>query len=289
MRTIWSLSCLLLLAGCQSASRNTGPVTRTIQTPDDVSIVYDVRGRGDTALVFVHCWSCDRAFWHEQVDELADRYRVVAMDLPGHGESGANRASWSIAELARDVQTVVEKLKLKRVILVGHSMGGPVVVEAARRMPGRVIGIVLVDTMQDVEFEFPRAMAEQFASRFEADFEGTLREMVPAMFPKGAEPALIDWVITRAMQTDRAAAVALMRAFPDVDARASFRAAGVPIRAINATPWETSGMKTAVETNRQYADYDVVLMEGVGHYVQLERPQEFNEHLRAIVASIDGE
>ena len=119
-------------------------------------ITYDVRGTGDTALVFVHCWSCDRTFWKYQLAAFADDYRVAAIDLPGHGESGADRDEWTIAGLGDDVARVVEQLGLRRVILVGHSMGGPVSLEAARRLPGRVLGVIAVDTLHNAEFKYPR-------------------------------------------------------------------------------------------------------------------------------------
>jgi pimeloyl-ACP methyl ester carboxylesterase len=113
----------------------------TLTAPDGVRIVYDDRGQGATALVFVHCWSCDRTFWREQADVFSDGYRVVTLDLAGHGESGKNRKTWTVAGLGGDVRAVVEKLGLKRVILVGHSMGGPVSLDAARQLRGRVVGV----------------------------------------------------------------------------------------------------------------------------------------------------
>ena len=101
-------------------------------------IHYDVHGQGDRALVFVHCWSCDtRTYWQNQVDEFAKDFRVVTVDLGGHGQSGMNRKEWTMAAFGADVAAVVNKLDLKNIVLVGHSMGGPVCLEAARRLQGR--------------------------------------------------------------------------------------------------------------------------------------------------------
>ncbi|HSL83506.1 MAG TPA: alpha/beta fold hydrolase, partial [Thermoanaerobaculia bacterium] len=119
--------------------------TATVEAADGVPIVYEVSGPAEAAgpaLVFVHCWACDRTYWREQVDVFAADHRVVTLDLAGHGESGAGREAWTVTGLAGDVRAVVEALareeRLERVILIGHSMGGPVSLEAARLMPERV-------------------------------------------------------------------------------------------------------------------------------------------------------
>ena len=74
--------------------------------------------------------------------------------------------------------------------------------------------------------------------------------------------------------------------FSNLDPPAMLAAAGVPVRGINAAATETMGLPTAREINRKYADYDAVIMDGVGHYLQLERPDEFNAHLAAILKSM---
>jgi len=92
---------LSLLAGCRSnpETGSAAAVTGTVVAPDGLAIAYDVRGAGATTLVFIHGWCCDRSFWRNQLDALAEGYRVVSIDLAGHGESGAGRTSWAVASL----------------------------------------------------------------------------------------------------------------------------------------------------------------------------------------------
>jgi pimeloyl-ACP methyl ester carboxylesterase len=107
---------------------------KTTRSSDGVEIRYDVYGKGEPAIVLVHGWALDRALWEGQVPGLSKLHRVITLDLPGHGESGKNRSQWTMAAFGQDVKAVVDASGAKQVILVGHSMGGPVVLEAARAM-----------------------------------------------------------------------------------------------------------------------------------------------------------
>jgi len=265
-------------------------VSGTAAAADGVPIAYEAWGAGDTAVVFVHCWACNREFWREQAGPVAAAgYRVVTLDLPGHGESGAEREEWSLAGLAADVAAVVDELGLDRVVLVGHSMGGPVSLETARLLPGRVVGIACVDTLHDVEFEWPEGMVETMTARLEEDYRAGMESFVPGLFKADADPAVVQWVIDQAIETTEPhATIALMAAFPSWDPPAALGAAGVPVRCINAAPQGEQGMPTAIETNREYADFDAVLMEGVGHYPQLERPEEFNRELLDVLEELSA-
>lgn len=283
-RSLLPLFGLIFLTGCQTMSGR--PAVKPLQTTDGVSIAYEARGQGETTLVFLHCWCGDRTFWRNQMDEFAKDYRVVAIDLPGHGQSGKNRETWTVAKYGEDVGGVIDQLDLKRVILIGHSLGGPIALEAARLRPGRVIGVVAVDTLQDAEMEYPMEAIEQIALRFDKDFEGTMDEMIRAMFPPEANAEIVEFVLATAKASDPKMATALLRDIRNRNDKAAFKAAGVPIRAINAVPHPPRGMKTTIEANRQYADFDAVLIDGVGHYPQLEKPAEFNSLLRETVQKL---
>jgi pimeloyl-ACP methyl ester carboxylesterase len=130
---------------------------KTLRLPDGVEMAYVDAGKGKPALVFVHCGNCRKEIWRETLDAFAGENRVVAMDLPGYGRSSAAaRETSSIAGLGADVAALVNHLKLEKVIVVGNSLGGPIALEAARRLgPKRVLGVVAVDTLQNVETVWP--------------------------------------------------------------------------------------------------------------------------------------
>src|SRR5262245_60797096 len=176
-----SVCCLFLASAVVGGEPAAKPVKKTVRADDGLDLVCEVRGQGDTALVFLHGWCGDRAYWKHQVDAFAADYRVVTLDQAGHGESGKDRKAWSVSGLAGDVEAVVKALGLKRVILVGHSMGGPVALLAARRMPGTIVAVVGVDTLQNAEFEPPEEVRKTFMEAFEKDFKGTMRAGLAGM------------------------------------------------------------------------------------------------------------
>ena len=96
-------------------------------------------------LLFVHGWTCRRSYWSPQLNHFSANHAVVALDLPGHGESGSGeRRRWGVKPFARDVAACVGARAAEKVILIGHSMGGAVVLEAARILGAIVAGVVLV-------------------------------------------------------------------------------------------------------------------------------------------------
>ena len=108
---VLSLAAATVMMSCQGESKSGSaaslePVTDSVASSDGVMIHYDVAGQGDTALVFVHCWSGDRTYWSEMMKRFAGDYRVVAMDLGGHGESGLGRDDWTIPAFGADVAAV---------------------------------------------------------------------------------------------------------------------------------------------------------------------------------------
>lgn len=279
--------------GCGAIGQTPGsskldkPLEATVPAADGVAIAYDVRGAGATSLVFIHGWCSNRAFWREQLDVMADKYRVVAIDLPGHGSSGRARQDWSIASFANDVMTVVEALDLKRVVLIGHSMGGLVSLEAAPLLPERVIGMIGVDTISDVESEKQPEMMDQVIAALEADFEGSMAAFMPHMFSPNAAPGLVRWATESSVKADHVMALAIMRGVSELDEKELLSSVDVPVRCIYAAPEDSSESRSFVETNGKYADFDAVFVEGVGHFLHLEDPQSFNYHLGVFLKELE--
>jgi pimeloyl-ACP methyl ester carboxylesterase len=255
------------------------------RSADGVSIRYQVEGEGEPALVFVHCWACERQFWDQQVEHFKARYSVVTLDLGGHGASGTARQDWTISAFARDVLAVIGGLELARVVLIGHSMGGPVILEVARRIPDRVVGLVPVDTLLDVEQMMPPKEQEAMLVELRADFPGaTGRFMRQHLFAPSTDPKLIEEIVRGAAAMPPDIAISAIEHATAYDARPALKEIEAPIRAINADKYPTN-----LEAARRYApQFDAVIIEGVGHYPMLEAPDRFNALLEDVLRDFAG-
>ena len=253
---------------------------KTCRATDGVEIVYSAAGAGEPALLFIHGGLANRAFWDGQLREFAGRHRTIALDLPGHGESGLDRRKWGIPEFGADVKAVIEAEKAGKVIIFGNSLGGPVAVEAALLLPGRVLGVVGVDTFQLIDYQIPPEEVRERARMFEEDYAGALKQMVGMLFHKDADPVLAADAEKRMAGTSPAAARELFLSMAGYDGGAAARRLTVPLRAINGDLYPTD-----VAANRKLkADFDAVIMTHMGHYPMLERPDEFNRRVAEMIA-----
>jgi pimeloyl-ACP methyl ester carboxylesterase len=258
-----------------------GPERKTCKAADGVPIVYSVAGSGEPALVFIHGGFANRGFWDEQITAFSPRHRVVALDLPGHGESGSNRKKWGMPEFGDDVRAVAEAEHLKQVVLFGNSLGGPVAVEAALRLPGKVLGVVGIDTFQ-VLAKQPAESARQRAEAFRKDYAGTIKMMTKQLFHADAPAALVADAEQRMLHTTPEVAYQIMLSIGDYDAPAQAARLTVPLLAINGDLYPTD----LVNVRTYKPDFEAIMMKHMGHYPMLERPEEFDGHVHEVVAAL---
>ncbi|MGZ5498768.1 MAG: alpha/beta fold hydrolase [Candidatus Aminicenantales bacterium] len=274
---------MVLAAGAAGKNaREVQVIRKTCRSADGVEIVYSVAGTGEPALVFVHGGLANRGFWDGQLQAFGPRYRTIALDLAGHGESGGNRTAWGIPEFGADVKAVIDAEKAKKVIIFGNSIGGPVAVEAALLLPGRVLGVVGVDTFQTFSERIPAEEMRQRADLFEKDYPAALKMMVGMLFHKDADPAIVADAEKRMSGTAPSAAKGMFLGLAGYEEAAAVRRLRAPMRAINGDLYPTD-----IKANRKIKpDFAAVIMTHMGHYPMLERPDEFNRLIAKTIASL---
>jgi pimeloyl-ACP methyl ester carboxylesterase len=162
-------------------------------------------------------------------------------------------------------------------------MGGSTVLEAARLMPDRVIGVVAVDSLQDAETKYDPDQFTGILEAYEKDFAGTCLQFTTSMFLESADPELIKRVTSDMCDHSPEIAIALLREFFSYEMGPALAAVDVPVRYVNAPTYPTN-----VEVNRTYQpDFDGVIMDGVGHFLMMENPGEFNDLLKRVVTSLE--
>jgi pimeloyl-ACP methyl ester carboxylesterase len=240
-------------------------------------------GAGDTALLFLHGWCCDQSSWRHQMAAFGDRFRCVSLDLAGHGDTSAIApAETTLVAMASDVHLVRETLGLDRVILVGHSMGGPVAVEVARRNPDGVVGIVGVDTLTDARM-YSRRSEEEIATRLaplQADLPGSIAglvRMITLVDRTGA--GVIDELIATMASVAPSVAISSMHALLAWDIEERWPKTGLAVQAINS-----QALIPLIEELPCRERLTVRTMADIGHFPMLEDPDAFNAELSAVLS-----
>jgi pimeloyl-ACP methyl ester carboxylesterase len=250
-------------------------------SPDGIAIAYEVVGEGDPAIVFVHGWSCDRTYWRHQIGAFAGN-AVVAIDLAGHGESGSGRESWTMAAFGGDVVAVLDQLGIQNAVLVGHSMGGDVIIEAALVLGPRVRGLVWVDTYRSLGDPVSPEDIDAFIAPFRRDFAKEAQAFFRGMLPATSDPELVEWVVADVAAAPPDVALDAMEHAIDNEGPA-VNALGkltVPVVAINP-----DYRPTDEESLRRYGVRPVIVA-GVGHFLMLEDPARFNAALADVVTGL---
>lgn len=257
----------------------------TVASADGVPIHYETTGRGRPAVVLVHCWTCDSGFWRDAVARLARSRQVVTLDLAGHGRSGRTRKDYTMEAFGEDVKAVADALKLDHMVLVGHSMGGAVIMEAAKRLGGRVAGLVPVDTLVDVEQPSDPKETDAFIAKMRADYKGeTTAFLRQYLFAPTTPPAVADRVLIQTTTFPMEIALSALRNNWNYQAASGFEAVKVPIVAVNGDRFPTN-----FEANRRHApQFDAVIMKNVGHYPMLEDPPRFGRLLDEALRKVEA-
>lgn len=241
---------------------------------------YDIGNkRSASALVLVHCWTCNVEFWKEQYLAFPN-YRVIAMDLPGHGKSDKPKVEYSMEFFARAVDAVMRKAGVKKAVLAGHSMGTPITRRFYELFPDKTLGIVVVDGAL-VPFG-PRDQVEKFFEPLFNDYEKGAPTFVDGMLPATVEPSLRSFIRTSMLETPEYVGTSAMRLLLD-DAYASHGKIDVPVLAIIAqNPMWLAEMEDRYKEVAPRINYQV--WEGVSHFLHLEKPKEFNEQVRLFIS-----
>lgn len=260
-----------------------------VMSRDGTPISYEVHGAGEPTLVFVHGWSCDARYWRAQLAHFSKKNRVVLLDLAGHGHSGMARTKYSMQAFGEDVQAVAEAVGSRSVILIGHSMGGPVIAEAARLMPKRVVGLVGVDTFENIEYPMTADELEQMAAPLEKDFRTGTRDFVQTMILPRTDPLLREWILADMSAAPPAVALSafkeMMTQYITGEAARIFDDIKAPVVVVKGDLWPLEH-----EANRRHMLLrDVIVLKDSDHFLMLDRADDFNRALGKAIAMLRRE
>lgn len=250
-------------------------------TFEGMRVHYKSLNEGRAALVFVHGWTCDLGFWRRQAPVFGGR-RVLLVDLPGHGRSDRPEIAYSIDVFARAVEAVMRDAGVDKAVLVGHSMGTPVVRHFYRLFPGRTLALVAVDGAFRPFFQDP-ALSARFVDRYRGpDYKTVVGGMIDAMMGEKTPPEDREAIRAAMLGTPQYVLVSAAEGMvePGILAPDPIQ---VPVLAIGArSPMWTAEYEAYLRSF--IGDLDFQVMEGVGHFLMIDDPEGFNDRLAAFLA-----
>jgi pimeloyl-ACP methyl ester carboxylesterase len=242
-------------------------------------IHYVTAGKGSRTIVFIHGWACNLGFWREQVAALADKARLILIDLPGHGQSDKPQANYTMDFFAEAVLVVLREAKVDKATFIGHSMGAAVLCRVHHHTPEKVAALVSVDGLLCRLSGTPeegRALVGGFAS---PQYREHAQGFISSLFPVPGTEALRDRVMAEMLATPQHVMLGGMLAMLSPDQPDwILQKVNAPVIVINArTPWWNNGYENYIRSLTPQSDY--FIMDGAGHFLMLEKPAEFNATL----------
>lgn len=280
------IKCLLVLVFLFGALRAHAEWPGVVPSKDGTLISYEMHGSGNPTLVFVHGWSCDSRYWRAQLSHFTKNYRVITLDLAGHGHSGTTRSHYTMLAFGEDVQAVTEATGSRRIILVGHSMGGSVIAEAARLIPDRVIGLIGIDTLENIEYPLTREELTKMMAPLEKNFKAGSRQFVEEMISPQTDPKLREWILSDISAAPPVVAISAMDSMMSqyISGRAAkiFDEIRLPVITVNGDLWPIN-----FEANRRHMfSFDAIVLKEADHFLMLDRPEEFNRALEKAIHTV---
>lgn len=276
-RMHWVLFATLLLVATVPVAAKDGD--SQFATLNGAKIHYQSYGKGSEAFVLVHGWTCNLSHWRYQIPEFAKRARVIALDLPGHGQSDKPEIAYTMDHFAAAIDAVMRDAKVDRAVLVGHSMGTPVARQFYRKYPQKTLAIVIVDG--GLRPFGDKAMRDQFVSMFKSPgYKEAGKQMFDQMTPVlSAEDK--QFVVAGLGATPQRVMVSAMEGMNDETIYTADKI-NVPVLAILAKSpfWPAD---TEQFFRNLAPDFEFYMWDGVDHFLHMEKRKEFNDTVLAFV------
>jgi len=239
---------------------------------------YDI-GKGKNALVLIHGWTCDATFWKDSYNAFPN-YRVIAIDLPGHGKSDKLKVDYSMEYFAKAIDAVMRDAKVNKAVLVGHSMGTPVARQFYRLYPKKTLGIVVVDG--PLVSMGTKADTDRFMGPLRSDYTANGPVFIDRLLSAVKDEALRKRIRDTMTAAPDYVSVSAMNEMVDEKVWTNDKI-GVPVLAIMA-PGPFSRPETESAYKAIAPDLEFQSWTGVSHFLFMEKPTEFNAAVTSFIA-----
>ncbi len=256
-------------------------------TIDGIAVHSTASGTATRTVILVHGWTCDERTWQSQVPELSKDYRVITVDLPGHGQSGSPKdGKMSMDLFARAVEAVRVQHDANRVVLVGHSMGAAVIMQYARLYPEHAAALVIVDGSVSMPTDAWKDQMLAWAKQY-GESPKVREQSVQAMSTANTSDEVRKQVLAMVLAVPAATPLAAIKAFMDP---AIWKEDVFPqpvLAVISAMGLADEPPLDLPHLKPRFPKIEYHAMPDAGHFLMLERPTEFNRLLKSFLDKLD--
>lgn len=268
-----------------------------VEVGEGVHLYYESHGEG-RPLVFIHAWSLSTRVWWEQVHAFSGKYRVITLDLRGHGNSSKTWDGHTVAQYGRDIRHFLMRLHLKDVILIGWSIGTAVIQEYLKQFGDADLKGVVFDDQSPYFFKEPGWRYGLKRGKFtHEDLHAYLIGLQTNRYSLSVEnfknyfyepppEETLNWLIQESFRTPTALAACINYDLAHCDFRPALKQIRLPTLLFFGVGGNTFLPETGEYMKKQIPESKLVIFEKSGHCLHLEEKEKFNRELDQWVSSL---
>lgn len=279
---------IFFIVSCDKSERKLDLVPSKYISVDDSNIHYKEYGEADKTLIFIHGWGCDLNTWKYQFDNFKDQYHIVLIDLPGYGQSDKAEKEYTIDFFAQSVLKIIRKLQIRKPVLIAHSMGLPVAIEVLKQLNNEN---ALLCNIDGVYFDFPTDSIEkrhytegltEFANMFNGEnYKQNVEHFCNGFITETTPEDVRNYILSTMTETPQKIGYQSMKSLIEQKYwdKEIFNNQTIAIYA------KTADLLPDNENilRKHFPNLTYIEMEGVNHFLMMEKPKEVNEILEEFI------
>jgi 3-oxoadipate enol-lactonase len=251
-----------------------------------LSINVEQHGSGEPTVVFLHYWGGTSRTWRKVAAELQGKFATVAYDARGWGQSDKTSAGYALADLADEVLALVRELRVNKLVLVGHSLGGKIAQLAASRRPEGLLGLVLVAPAPPTPLRFPDEMRETQIHAY--DNRENILQAIGFLSARTPSAEIVEQIVEDSMSGSREATLAYPTASILEDISSEVSKISVPTLVIAG---ELDQLDSIEQHKREVVaripNTQVEIIKGSGHLVPIDEPVQLAEQIASFITALN--
>ena len=264
---------------------------KMILDKNGVKLAYYVYGEGEPTLVFVVAWIGTAELWIPQVDYFSQNFKMVTVDMRGAGESDKPADNYTIDLYVDDLNSIIEELQEKNIVLIGESMGAQIAIKYVTTHPGKVSKLVLIGgtpkitTSDDFPHGYPLEVAHRLLTLFQKSYSRGLRTFMKLVFPEPGTEYLKELAFEVCQKTTQEVSINCFNNFLKEDLRPLLGKINIPTLIIHGEDDRAVRLEGAKYMHENIPRSKMYIFKDKGHAPSFTAADKFNKILKEFITT----